>query len=39
MQSTIHPNEHMQYISQPQYVVQSHRNQDGAWTFIVLNQP
>jgi len=29
----------MKYFSQPQSVVQSHRNQDKTWTFVVLKQP
>ncbi len=29
----------MQYILQPQFVVQNHRNQDGAWTSIIIYQP
>jgi hypothetical protein len=29
----------MKYFSQSQSVVQSHRNQDKTWTFVVLKQP
>jgi hypothetical protein len=32
-------NEQMQYTSYPQFVVQSHRDQDEIWTSIVLDQP
>jgi hypothetical protein len=28
----------MQYIFQPQYLIQSHRNQNGVGTFIIPNQ-
>jgi hypothetical protein len=38
MQSIIHPNEWVQYISQLQYVVQSHKNQDRARIFTIPNQ-
>jgi len=39
MPSTIHLNKWMHYIFQLQFVVQSHKDQDGTWTFIVSNQP
>ncbi len=39
MQLTTHPNEWVQYTSQPQHVVQSQRNQDGARISIIPNQP
>jgi hypothetical protein len=39
MQSTIHPNKRMEYISQLQSMVQSCKDQNGTRTFIVLNQP
>jgi hypothetical protein len=39
MKSTIHLNEQMQYTSQPQHVVWSHRDQDETWTFVVPKQP
>jgi hypothetical protein len=38
MQLTIHPKEWMQYTSQSQSIVQSHRDHDGVGTSIVLNQ-
>ncbi len=38
MQSTTHPNQWVQFTSQPQSVVQSQRVQDEARTSIVLNQ-
>ncbi len=34
----IHPNEWVQYISQPQSMVQSRKDQDGAGTSIVHDQ-
>ncbi len=39
MQLNIHPNEWVQYSSQLQSMVQSHKDQDGAGTFIIPNQP
>jgi hypothetical protein len=38
MQSTTHPNEWVQYTSQPQFVVQSRRNQSRAKISIVPDQ-
>jgi UV DNA damage repair endonuclease len=35
---TTHPNQWVQFTSQPQSVVQSQRDQDEARTSIVLNQ-
>jgi hypothetical protein len=37
MQLNTHPNEWVQYISQPQSVIQSCRDQDEAGTFVVLD--
>jgi hypothetical protein len=39
MQSTMHPNERMQYTSQLQFEVHSHRNQDKVGTYVILDQP
>ncbi len=39
MQSIIHPNEWVQYTFQLQFVVQSKKDQDEAWTFVVPDQP
>ncbi len=39
MQSNFHPNEWVQYTFQSQYVIQSQRDQDGARTFVVPDQP
>jgi hypothetical protein len=39
MQSTTHLNEQMQYTSQSQSIVQSHRDQDRIGTFVALDQP
>jgi hypothetical protein len=39
MQSTTHLNEQMQYTFQWQFVVQNHRDQDGARILVVPNHP
>jgi hypothetical protein len=39
MQLNTHRNKWVQYISQPQHVVQSRRDQDETRTSIVLDQP
>jgi hypothetical protein len=39
MQLNTHPNEWVQYTSQPQFVVQNRRDQDGARTSTIPNQP
>ncbi len=39
MQSNFHPNEWVQYTFQSQFVVQNQRDQDGARTFVVPDQP
>ncbi len=38
MLSNIHPNEWVQYISQPQSIVQSHEDQNRTRTFVNPNQ-
>jgi hypothetical protein len=38
MQSTTHSNEQMQYTFQPQSMVQNHKDQNGTWTSVVLDQ-
>ncbi len=37
MSSNTHPNEWVQYIFQLQFMVQSHKDQDEARTFIIFN--
>ncbi len=38
MKLTIHPNEWMQYTSQLLFIIQSHKDQDGARTSILPNK-
>jgi hypothetical protein len=33
----MHPNEQMQYTFQPQSIIQSHRDQEKAKTYVVLD--